>query len=257
MEERLFALRGAARKYQVGVEELPQLRSDIESKVISLEQGGQQEKQLLAQCESTRKTYEAAAEALHALRQKAAQKMVREVTKELEPLKMGSTRFEIAVEKLEPTQWNSGGFSRISFLVSTNKGTNMGALHKIASGGELSRFMLALKVVCAGIKSTPCLIFDEIDTGTGGAVADAIGKRLAKLAAKHQVFVVTHLPQVAAAASQHFRVSKQVRKGNTFTEVIALDSASRAEEMARMLAGEEVTPEARKAALKLMKAAHG
>jgi DNA repair protein RecN (Recombination protein N) len=115
--------------------------------------------------------------------------------------------------------------------------------------------MLAMKVVLAGVKSTPCLIFDEIDTGTGGAVADAIGKRLAKLGDKHQVFVVTHLPQVAAAASQHYRVSKQVKKTETFTDIVLLSRKEREEEMARMLAGEEITPEARKAALQLMKAA--
>jgi DNA repair protein RecN (Recombination protein N) len=140
------------------------------------------------------------------------------------------------------------------FEAATNKGAAFAPLHKIASGGELSRFMLALKVVLAKVQSTPILIFDEIDTGTGGAVADAIGERLALLGKTHQVFVVTHLPQVAAKGNAHLRVSKEIRKGETFTCVEALDRETRREELARMLAGAEVTQEARKAAERLLKA---
>ena len=255
MEERLFSLRAAARKFQTTVDALPQKLEDVSAKLATLDIGNTQEKQLSEQCEKTEKLYVEVAQKLHEKRKKNAQKMMREVSAELEPLKMSSTQFEISLEELSKEYWNASGITKLAFLVATNKGSASGPLHKIASGGELSRFMLAMKVVLAGVKSTPCLIFDEIDTGTGGAVADAIGKRLAKLGDKHQVFVVTHLPQVAAAASQHYRVSKQVKKTETFTDIVLLSRKEREEEMARMLAGEEITPEARKAALQLMKAA--
>ena len=143
----------------------------------------------------------------------------------------------------------------VRFEAATNKGSAFAPLHKIASGGELSRFMLALKVVLADVKSTPSLIFDEIDTGTGGAVADAIGQRLAALGKDYQVFVVTHLPQVAAKGENHIRITKQERKGHTFTRAEMLAPGERTEELARMLAGAEVTREARQAAERLMQVA--
>jgi DNA repair protein RecN (Recombination protein N) len=168
---------------------------------------------------------------------------------------MAATLFAVAVEKLPEDRFGPYGIDAVQFVASTNKGSAPAPLHKIASGGELSRFMLAMKVALAEVKSTPTLIFDEIDTGTGGAVADAIGARLAKLGASLQVLVVTHLPQVAARGHHHLRVLKEEKKGATFTRVEALSPMSRSEEVARMLAGASITTEARKAAEKLLQAA--
>ena len=255
IEERLFALRGAARKHQVSVDELPGILEVMSTKVKSIDTQDIREKQLAAQVESTRKVFFAAAQQLRAMRQKTATKLQKSVQKELEPLKMASTQFQVVLVELEEKNWNANGIDSITFEASTNKGMAAGALHKIASGGELSRFMLALKVVLAGVKTTPSLIFDEIDTGTGGAVADAIGQRLAALGKAHQVFVVTHLPQVAACGAHHFLVSKSEKNKQTFTRIEELNELQREEEIARMLAGAEITTEARKAAVKLLKAA--
>lgn len=255
IEERLFGLRGAARKYNVTVEGLVALKAEVDGKLAGL----RDQQHTLGSLQEAVATAKAAflkqAEALHTVRAKAAKKLEAAVAAELEGLRMGATTFSVMCEVLPEERWSATGMDAVHFEAATNKGAALAPLHKIASGGELSRFMLAMKVALAKVKSTPTLIFDEIDTGTGGAIADAIGQRLAKLGATHQVLVVTHLPQVAACGTNHLRVMKEEKSGHTFTQVMTLSPKERTEELARMLAGAEVTAEARKAAEKLLKAA--
>jgi len=255
IEERLFTLRGVARKSSVPVGDLPGLLAQVNEKLAQLKEGQHQIKALEQASAAAREQYIAAAEKLSAGRAKAAKSLEKAVAAELGSLKMAATVFKVSLEKLPEERFSAHGIDAVAFIAATNKGTVPAPLHKIASGGELSRFMLAMKVALARIKSTPTLIFDEIDTGTGGAVADAIGQRLAKLGETQQVLVVTHLPQVAARGSHHLRVLKEEKKGATFTRVETLTSVARSEEVARMLAGASVTTEARRAAEKLLQAA--
>lgn len=259
IEERLFAIKAASRKYKVSADELAEVYAQAEK---ALKQLGNQEKELAQldrQVKETRQHYIAAAEKLSEKRKAAASKIEKAVIKELASLKMERTGFRIAISTLEEEAWGAHGQDYVVFQAATNLGkpadTVYSPLQKIASGGELSRFMLALKVVLATVHSPSTLIFDEIDTGTGGAVADAIGKRLARLGEKAQVLVVTHLPQVAARGSQHFVVRKSTKKGRIVTTVDTLDVSQRQEEIARMLAGESITAEARKAAARLLEEA--
>ena len=252
-EERLFALRALARKYNVTADELTDLLSATNEKLANLQEGQNQIAALQKAVSQAKSEYEKLASELSGKRKIAAQNLQDSVMGELEALKMGATKFEILIEKLPEDKLNASGIDSVQFQAATNKGASLAPLHKIASGGELSRFMLAMKVALAHEKSTPSLIFDEIDTGTGGAVADAIGKRLAKLGKTHQVLVITHLPQVAAQGSHHLRVSKNEIGNQTFTSVETLSIKDRKEELARMLAGAEVTKEARQAAEKLLK----
>ena len=201
---------------------------------------------------ASKNKYLSVAKELSAKRIETAKQLQKAVLSELQLLKMQATEFEIAIEQMPQERWNAGGIDNVSFQAATNKGMQLAPLNKIASGGELSRFMLAMKVALAKVKSTPTLIFDEIDTGTGGAVADSIGKRLAELGTTHQILVVTHLPQVAACGNHHLFIRKQESDGKTFTNVKTLSQAERVEELARMLAGAEITPEARLAAEKLL-----
>ena len=255
IEERLFGLRGAARKYNVTVDELSVLLADVNQKLQQLQSQQHQLHALQKQVMETKARYGDTAEKLSKARAKAAKQLEKNVAEELESLKMSATIFKVTIEVLPEERWGSGGIDAVQFQAATNKGSAIAPLHKIASGGELSRFMLAMKVALAKVKSTPTLIFDEIDTGTGGAVADAIGQRLARLGESHQVLVVTHLPQVAARGNHHLRVLKEEKSGTTFTEVHTLNAKMRKEELARMLAGAEITAEARKAAEKLLQAA--
>jgi DNA repair protein RecN (Recombination protein N) len=255
MEERLFALRAAARKYNVTTAELPNLLQDVTGKLERLRDQQNHSADLQKNVCENKNTYQKSAESLSKARMKASKKLEEAVTGELDSLKMAATQFKVILSELPEERWSAYGIDSVQFQAATNKGSALAPLHKIASGGELSRFMLAMKVALAKVKSTPSIIFDEIDTGTGGAVADAIGKRLAALGATHQVLVVTHLPQVAARGTHHLRVMKQEKSGETFTEVETLSAKARKEELARMLAGAEVTPEARKAAEKLLQAA--
>ena len=252
MEERLFAIRALARKYNVSADELPVLLAEVDEKLGSLSNQEHQIGTLQQKVKATKVAYLAFAETLSGLRIKAARKLEEAVADELESLKMAATQFHIMLEKQPEDKWSGHGIDAIQFQAATNKGANLAPLNKIASGGELSRFMLAMKVALAKVKSTGSLIFDEIDTGTGGAVADAIGKRLAKLGESHQVLVVTHLPQVAARGTEHLHISKQEILGETFTTVKVLNPKERTEELARMLSGAEITPEARRAAGKLL-----
>jgi DNA repair protein RecN (Recombination protein N) len=256
IEERLFALRAASRKYSTPVDKLAALAAQYAADVALIDAGAEQLKKLEAAAEEADTRYAAAANKLSVSRQKAAQKLDRAVNAELTPLKLERATFTTQIDS-DASSPGPQGFDRVEFWVQTNPGTRPGPLMKVASGGELSRFLLALKVVLADRGSAPTLVFDEIDTGVGGAVADAIGTRLARLASKVQVMAVTHAPQVAARAAQHLLISKDaLDKGKRVaTRVNALAADHRREEIARMLAGAEITAEARAAAERLLKAA--
>src|SRR5277367_452303 len=256
IEERLFALRAAGRKYNVPVDNLAALAQRYDSELALIDAGAAQLTKLEREAQEASARYRAAAEALSAARRRTAQKLDKAVNAELKPLKLERAQFstEISSENEGPD-----GLDRVEFWVRTNPGTRPGPLMKIASGGELARFLLALKVVLADRGSAPTLIFDEIDTGVGGAVADAIGVRLARLASGVQVLAVTHAPQVAARADRHYLISKDaLAKGKRVaTRVAELEGEHRREEIARMLAGAEITAEARAAAERLIRAAVG
>lgn len=252
-EDRLHALRSAARKYNVAVALLPEFLADIESKLHTLTHLEAETAAATAQLTQAEAAYRASAEALYAARAAAAESLTKTVTRELKPLKMGSTQLRVVQQELPPTSWGSAGMHQVSFEVSTNAGMPFGPLSKVASGGELSRLLLALKVVLHEGGATTA-IFDEIDTGTGGAVAEAIGQRLRLLAGSTQVIVVTHAPQVAALASHHLFIRKSGSK-TVSTQVEALDAPARREELARMLSGATISAEARAAAEKLLEQA--
>ena len=253
IEERLFALRAASRKHQVPVEGLVALQERFAADLAALGETETRVAALRAEAAACRADYESKATALSDARRAAAKKIDTAVMKELAPLKLERARFTTRVDS-DPQTGGPDGFDRVEFWVETNPGTRPGPLMKVASGGELARFMLALKVVLADRGSAPTLVFDEIDTGVGGAVADAIGQRLARLAGRVQVLAVTHAPQVAARADRHFRIAKDLRdRGKRVsTDVAVLDAASRREEIARMLSGAQVTDEARAAAGRLL-----
>ncbi|MGX1105699.1 MULTISPECIES: DNA repair protein RecN [Bradyrhizobium] len=256
IEERLFALRAASRKYSTPVDLLAALAAQYAGDVALIDAGADQLKKLEAAAGEADKRYAAAAAKLSVARTKAAEKLNKAVNAELAPLKLERAKFMTQVESSAAAP-GPQGIDRVEFWVQTNPGTKPGPMMKVASGGELSRFLLALKVVLADRGSAPTLVFDEIDTGVGGAVADAIGSRLARLAGKVQVMAVTHAPQVAARASQHLLISKDaLDKGKRVaTRVNALAADHRREEIARMLAGAEITAEARAAAERLLRAA--
>ena len=261
-EERLFALRAASRKYDVPADELAALAARYGADVAAIEAGESDLARLEAALAETDAAYLAAARSLSEGRRKAAQKLDAAVGRELPPLKLERARF-VTQLATDETSRDAAGLDRVEFWAQTNPGTRAGPLMRVASGGELSRFMLALKVVLADKGSAPTLIFDEIDTGVGGAVADAIGQRLARLARDVQVVAVTHAPQVAARAATHFLIAKAAVKAargvkadeRVATRVETLASAPRREEIARMLAGATVTDEARAAAARLLEAA--
>lgn len=253
VEERLFALRAMARKHQTSCDGLAEVLAKYSADLETLQSGETRLTALEAAEAKALEDYRRAAEVLSKGRAKAAGALSKAVGAELPDLKLGSARF-IVDHQVDDGRMAASGFDQIQFHVQTNPGTAAGPLLKVASGGELSRFLLALKVVLADRGSAPVLIFDEIDTGVGGAVADAIGRRLVRLAGKVQVLAVTHAPQVAARAQRHLLIEKQAVKEGAFmrTHVKPLDVASRQEEVARMLAGAKVTDEARAAASKLL-----
>jgi DNA repair protein RecN (Recombination protein N) len=256
IEERLFALRAAARKYSVPVDELNALAARHAGELALLDAGAEKLVGLEAAAREAAENYRAAAAALSDRRRKAAEELDKAVNAELKPLKLERAKFSTAIASEEAAA-GPHGFDRVEFWVQTNPGTRPGPLMKVASGGELARFLLALKVVLADRGSAPTLVFDEIDTGVGGAVADAIGVRLARLAKRAQVLAVTHAPQVAARADRHYLITKDVldRGRRTATRVAEVAAERRREEIARMLAGAEITAEARAAAERLIKAA--
>lgn len=250
-EERLFALRAAARKHNVLVDDLPALAARMAATLAALDSGEEQLEALDRAATEARARYDKAAAALSARRQKAARGLEKAVMAELPALKLDRAEFMVAVES-DPHSASEFGIDTVGFMVRTNPGSRPGPLMKIASGGELARFLLALKVALADRGSAPTLVFDEIDTAVGGAVADAIGARLARLAGTVQVLAVTHAPQVAARAAGHLLVAKGQRGRATVTGVTRLDPPRRREEIARMLAGATVTDEARAAADRLI-----
>ena len=256
IEERLFALRAASRKYATPVDGLAALAAKYAADVALIDAGADRLKVLEKEAADADKRYAAAAQKLSAARIKSAEKLNKAVNAELAPLKLERAKFSTQIDS-DPESPGPQGFDRVEFWVQTNPGTRPGPLMKVASGGELSRFLLALKVVLSDKGSAPTLVFDEIDTGVGGAVADAIGARLARLAGKVQVMAVTHAPQVAVRADQHLLISKDAldRGKRVATRVATLAKDHRREEIARMLAGAEITAEARAAADRLLKAA--
>jgi DNA repair protein RecN (Recombination protein N) len=255
-EERLFALRAAARKHKVRVDDLPSLMQKLEADFVALDQSEGRLVELAKQAKASREAYEAAASKLSEARKLAAAKLDKEVAAELAPLKLERARLITKIETVPFEEGGPSGIDRVAFWVQTNPGTEPGPLMKVASGGELARLILALKVVLAARGSAPTLIFDEADAGVGGATAAAVGERLAKLAAKVQVLAVTHAPQVAAIAAGHMLIAKEEVAGPEgeamATRVVALSGEHRREEIARMLAGQTVTDEARAAAERLM-----
>ncbi len=255
IETRLFDLRGAARKHKRTVDELANYLTEIDEALKSLDSDESALGQLLAEEKQARDAYEVEAKKLSAARAKSCDKLAEKVMVELAPLKMEATRFKVELTTLEPDHWAIHGMDSLEFTASTNPGSPFGSLAKIASGGELSRFMLALKVVLAENDTDKTLIFDEIDTGTSGAVAEAIGERLSQLGSVGQVMCITHLPQVASKGSTHFKVAKQSDGTHTRTSVTALNDAARRDELAAMLSGKTITDEARSQADKMLKAA--
>jgi DNA repair protein RecN (Recombination protein N) len=254
-EARLFDLRAMARKHRVQPDDLAQLAEDMAARLATIEAGEEGLAQLDRRVAETRAAYEAAADALSIERHAAATRLDAAVAGELAPLKLDAARFRTMIETLPDEQWGPGGKDRVEFEIATNPGAPFAPLTKIASGGELSRFILALKVSLAEEGGAATMIFDEIDRGVGGAVASAIGERLARLADRTQLLVVTHSPQVAARGGQHYFIAKSSDGLVTRTGVIALDNSARREEIARMLSGATITDEARAQAERLLEAA--
>lgn len=248
-EERLFAIRALARKHDVAPDDLNQFGAGLREKLAALDAGDAHVAGLNADLAQAKAAYEVASGRLSGARASAAKKLDKAVTAELAPLKMERAVFET---RITPTDPGPDGGDLVAFSVATNPGAPAGPLGKIASGGELSRFLLALKVCLTGENSGLTLIFDEIDRGVGGATADAVGRRLAALAQAGQVLVVTHSPQVAALGGHHWRVEKTVKAGMTTSTVVPLPADDRVNEIARMLAGDTITDEARSAARVLL-----
>ena len=255
IETRLFELRAAARKHGCAADELPAKTAEMRAALDAIESGDAHILQLERAAHDAGLDYQAKAEALSVARAEAARRLDAAVAQELAPIKLDAARFRTAVVRLPDDRWGPQGVDAVEFLISTNPGSAFAPLGKIASGGELSRFILALKVALAEEGGAATVIFDEIDRGVGGAVASAIGERLARLAHAGQLLAVTHSPQVAARGRNHFLIAKSSEGTVTRTSVALLDSAGRKEEIARMLSGAEITPEARAQADRLLEQA--
>ena len=252
-EERLFALRASARKHGVAVPDLPELLDTLAARLAALETGAAEITALEEAAHAGKEHYVAAATKLSAARTAAAEKLQKAVGKELPPLRLDKARFFAEVATTPETGWGPSGMDQVRFLIATNPGQQPGALARVASGGELSRLMLAMKVVLSAGSAVPTLVFDEVDSGIGGATAAAVGERLARVAEGLQVLVVTHSPQVAARGAAHLRVAKAATRDRTATTVEHLSSDARREEIARMLAGEIISDAARAAADDLLR----
>lgn len=252
IDSRYFALKDMARKHGCQPDDLPDLRVRFAEQLAGIDGGNERLAALDQQVREAQKAYREAATELMEQRSGAAKGLSEAVNRELPPLRLDKAQFVCQVTELPEDSWGAQGMERIQFEVSTNPGAKPGALNKIASGGELARFLLALKVVLAQASAVETLIFDEVDSGVGGATADAIGERLARLAESRQLLVITHSPQVAARGRHHWRVSKEGDDSSVLTRVSRLDMESRREEVARMLSGAQVTQEARAAAQRLM-----
>ena len=255
VEERLFALRGAARKHRVPVEGLPGLLEETSRQLAAMDAASGDLDAAQRDLVACQRAYREAVATLTTARQTAAAELALAVAAELPPLRLERARFRVALLPLDEGDRGPEGGERVQFEIATNPGQPFGPLTKLASGGELSRFMLALKVVLARLDTAETLIFDEVDTGIGGATADAVGERLARLGSERQILVVTHAPQVAARARRHFRVSKAAEGGKAIVRIEELSADERREEIARMLAGAAVTDAAREAATSLLQEA--
>jgi DNA repair protein RecN (Recombination protein N) len=255
IEERLFALRVLGRKHGVTVPELAPLAEKMSAQLAALDDGEANVKKLADKAKGTRAAYVAAAEAQAAARRKGAARLDKAVSSELGPLKLEKAKFVTELAPLVEADWSEAGTDRVQFTVATNPGAPPAPIAKIASGGELSRFLLALKVCLAKVGDAATIVFDEVDSGIGGATAAAVGERLKRLAKEVQVLVVTHSPQVAAIADRHWLIRKTTTRTTASTDVLSLDANGRREEIARMLSGAEVTAEARAAADRLLTAA--
>lgn len=249
IEDRLFALKDAARKHRIEPDQLPHLLKETQRLLDNLQSNEDLVRRLERNLNETRSKYQQQALVLSHKRQLTADQLEKSISAEFAPLKLDRARFRVRFEKQDPSQY---GNERAVFEISTNPGQDFGALGKIASGGELSRLMLALKVVLARTQTTHSMVFDEVDSGVGGATAAAVGDRLARLAENQQVLVVTHAPQVAARADHHFVVSKVAGQSSTNVHLTALAEGERMDELARMISGETVTSEAKAAAVKLL-----
>ena len=254
IDGRLFALKDLARKHGVGVDDLADTLQEFKKKLNSIELGEDHINNLRQKEQESRLKYLEEAGLLHDERMNVSQKLDAKIMEELPPLKMEKARFVTLLEKLPESSWSEHGSDGVSFTVSTNPNSPQGPLGKIASGGELARFMLALKVNLAQSSKVGTMIFDEVDAGIGGATAQAVGERLSRLGTDVQVLVVTHSPQVAAQGRQHYKVEKSTQDNITTTKVFELDNAARREEIARMLSGATITGEARAAADALLSA---
>jgi DNA repair protein RecN (Recombination protein N) len=252
IEERLFTLRSIARKHGLDVDDLPLLRERIGERLKLVDDQSDSLTRLEERENASRQHFLATAQKLSKTRTASARRLDSAVNAEFPPLKLEKASFLTALETLPEGAWGPDGIDRVSFLVTTNPGAPPGPLSRIASGGELSRFMLAIKVALAEVNAIPTLVFDEVDSGIGGATADAVGTRLARLAERVQILVVTHSPQVAARGNVHLRVEKRETGNLAVTGVDRLDENARREEVARMLSGREITDEARAAAGRLL-----
>ena len=252
VEERLFGLKALARKHAVQVDQLPATKTVLQQQLDDIESGADRLNELQQNVEKAFKDYEVLALSISKTRQQAALKLDKTVMKELEPLKLNGGGFQTVLSHVTPSTGTATGIDSVQFMASTNPGMPAGPISKIASGGELARFMLALKVALAEASEPLTMIFDEVDAGVGGAVAEAVGSRLKLLAENGQVLVVTHSPQVAACGNHHWLISKSVDDDSTMTRVEELSTQNREEEIARMLAGASVTDEARAAAVRLL-----
>ncbi len=251
-EERLFALKGEARKHNVSVDDLPVFLNKLRSRLDSLEDKTNEIKVLENEEKNYRSIYLKEIEILRGFRRVSASKLEKLIVNELKPLKLDETRFRVTIGDLPENEWSSLGKDRVLFEVSTNKGMPFNSLSKIASGGELSRFLLSLKLILVDSIPAVTMIFDEVDSGIGGSTARAVGERLLKLSNNIQILVVTHSPQVAAVGASHWHVFKINKNNIKVTSAKHLDNSDREEEIARMLSGLEVTDEARAAALNLL-----
>lgn len=257
VENRMNALHDAARKHRVGVEELPGLHARLKDELLTLENCDVQSASLQQEIKSAALRYEELARQLSAGRKLAATALAKRVSRHIQELGMPGGRFDIALEPRAAEDYSPHGMEQVEFLVSANPGQPLQPLTKVASGGELSRISLAIQVVTARNVRVPTLIFDEVDVGIGGGIAEMVGKQLRALGASHQVLCVTHLPQVAALAHHHLQVSKQTRKGQTFTAIASLSETARCEEIARMLGGVEITRQTRAHAREMIERAQG
>jgi|AntRauTorcE11897_2_1112592.scaffolds.fasta_scaffold00188_6 DNA repair protein RecN (Recombination protein N) len=253
IEERLFALKDCARKHNCQIDDLPEKLTELKEQLLLVDDLEATLNRLEHEVHERKSVYYASAQLLSTARQTVAKDIAAGVMNELPDLKLDKALFQVTVTPHnEESHWTAKGFDQIAFEIATNPGATPGPIHKIASGGELARFMLALKMVLAETSSVPSLIFDEIDSGIGGATADAVGLRLMKLSHQYQIIVVTHSPQIAAKGAHQLQISKSSDDENTITTVCELGDQERLEEIARMISGAQITEEARAAAARLI-----